>query len=79
MDGVWCWALAFNPSTPTAEAGESCRLTLVYKVSFRTARAVTQRKHLEPPSKKTNTKTQRPKPQNKKCVCGGVLVKDLLQ
>jgi hypothetical protein len=46
----------FNPSTQEAEAEESCEASLVYRVSFRTARA-TQRNLLE--NKNTVTKSGR--------------------
>jgi hypothetical protein len=45
-------AHAFNPSTPEAEAGRFLRSRLVYKVSFRTARAIQR----NPVSEKNKTK-----------------------
>ena len=47
-------AHAFNPSTPEAEAGRFLRSRLVYKVSFRTARAIQR----NPVSKNKTTKKQ---------------------
>ena len=47
-------AHAFNPSTPEAEAGRFLRSRLVYKVSFRTARAIQR----NPVSEKKQNKTK---------------------
>jgi hypothetical protein len=65
-------AHAFNPSTREAEAGRRIsefETSLVYRVSFRTARDIQRNPRLEKPKKKKKEKEKEKRKRSQTCKC----------